>query len=495
MKLLSLFPLLVLLNLFDLTSSSTATTTTTTTREWTVQNEIFNATLESQKVLQSDESKDVHCGDTNTTQLSGYFKISGSKTKNYFFWFFESRGNPSTDPTMIWLTGGPGCSSMLALLFENGPCTVNADGQTLKRNDFSWNENANIMWIDQPAGVGFSYGDVKEYDTNEKMVGEDMYQFLQAFFKAHGKYQKQPFYVFGESYGGHYVPAVAHRIYTGNAEKKQMDLHINLAGIGIGNGLTDPEHQYPLYPEMAFKNTYNVKAISAQVYAAEKAASPVCVKMIQECQTNKAACFVAEMFCNGALVAPYQTSGLNVYDIREKCEKFPMCYDFSNVEKFLQLDSTRKALHVHESAPKWKACNMVVHAGFTYDWMKSFNQLVTPMLENGIRVLVYAGDADFIVNWMGCKAWTLALEWKHRDKFNQLQDVDWTPTGMTKAAGKIRSTDGFTFLQVFEAGHMVPMNQPEVSLKMLEEFISPKGGDEVSHEETTSTTSVEAAVE
>ncbi|RLN26479.1 hypothetical protein BBJ28_00016562, partial [Nothophytophthora sp. Chile5] len=153
-----------------------------------------------------------------TKQLSGYFKIDGSKSKNYFYWFFESRGTPSTDPVIIWLTGGPGCSSILALLQENGPCSVN-DDLSLKRNPFAWNERANVMWIDQPVGVGFSYGDVSEYDTDETQVGDDMFHFLQEFFQARPEYQKQPFFVFGESYAGHYVPAISHRIFTGNQKE------------------------------------------------------------------------------------------------------------------------------------------------------------------------------------------------------------------------------------------------------------------------------------
>lgn len=195
--------------------------------------------------------------------------------------------------------------------------------------------------------------------------------------------------------------------------------------------------------------------------------------MINLCQTVKQACFVAEMFCNMALVAPYQTSGLNVYDIREKCQHFPMCYDFSNVEKFFNLESTKKALHVSDKSASWKSCNMVVHAGFTYDWMKNFDQLVTPMVESGIRVLVYAGDADFIVNWMGCKAWTVALQWKHGDAFQKAKDLPWMVKG--KKAGVVRSANGLTFLQVHDAGHMVPMNQPEAALQLLDDFIAPKG--------------------
>jgi carboxypeptidase C (cathepsin A) len=406
----------------------------------------------------------------STKQLSGYFKISGSKSKNYFYWFFESRGAPSTDPLIIWLTGGPGCSSMLALLQENGPCSVNPEDLKLKRNPYSWTERANVMWIDQPVGVGFSYGDVKEYDTSEKEVGDDMFHFLQEFFQAEPEYQKQPFYVFGESYAGHYVPAIAHRIFTGN-QQQEGPVHVNLQGFGIGNGLTDPEVQYKYYPDMAYNNTYGVKAVSYPVYLAMKAAITPCVAMINGCQSNKAACLAAQTFCNAALVAPYATSGLNVYDIRSKCEHPPMCYDFTPVEKFLRLESTLKKLHVSPKSSKWESCNMAVHAGFSFDWMKNFQQLVPPMLEAGIRGLVYAGDADFIVNWMGCKAWTLELPWSKHDEFLAAEDKDWLVDG--KKAGRIRQAGPFAFQQVYEAGHMVPLDQPKNALAMLKAFTLP----------------------
>lgn len=92
------------------------------------------------------------CDDTVASK-SGYYKVEGSKNLNYFYWFFESRSDPTNDPVIIWLTGGPGCSSILALFAENGPCSVNADGTGTINNPYSWNSNANIMWVDQPAGT------------------------------------------------------------------------------------------------------------------------------------------------------------------------------------------------------------------------------------------------------------------------------------------------------------------------------------------------------
>jgi len=98
--------------------------------------------------------------DDSVKQLSGYYRITDNKTDDhYFYWMFESRSKPKEDPFILWLTGGPGCSGMLALLNENGPCTVTS--QSLPKtvnNPFSWTNNATVLWIDQPTGVGFSYG-------------------------------------------------------------------------------------------------------------------------------------------------------------------------------------------------------------------------------------------------------------------------------------------------------------------------------------------------
>lgn len=149
--------------------------------------------------------------DASSKSISGYMDIKGSKydengeDKHLFFWMFEKRNqdeNVSQEeiPFVVWLTGGPGCSSTLALLTENGPCSVNPDGKTTTVNPNSWTEAAHVLWLDQPAGVGYSYGD--ENDSGEEMVSEDAYFFLQAFFQTHPEYAKSPLYIIGESYAG-----------------------------------------------------------------------------------------------------------------------------------------------------------------------------------------------------------------------------------------------------------------------------------------------------
>jgi cathepsin A (carboxypeptidase C) len=124
-------------------------------------------------------------------------------------------------------------------LTENGPCSVNDDGASTSVNPYSWTEASHVLWLDQPAGVGFSYGE--ETDSNEEMVGEDAYYFLQAFFQTYPEYASNPLFIVGESYGGHYAPAIAHRVWKGNQANKENTIQLNLSGVGIGTYLFVPK--------------------------------------------------------------------------------------------------------------------------------------------------------------------------------------------------------------------------------------------------------------
>ena len=143
--------------------------------------------------------------DPGVKQYSGYIDLT-TGAKHLFYWAFESRNDPATDPVILWMTGGPGCSSAVALFGENGPCKVNADGTATKLNPYSWNRNATLIYVDQPAGTGFSYG---AKDATEAGVARDMVDFLVQWFRTHGKFSDHDLYVTGESYAGHYVPAVS----------------------------------------------------------------------------------------------------------------------------------------------------------------------------------------------------------------------------------------------------------------------------------------------
>ena len=330
-----------------------------------------------------------------------------------------------------------------------------------------------MLWLDQPAGVGFSYG--QETDTNEKMVSEDAYYFLQAFFQTYPQYQSSPLYIVGESYGGHYAPAIAHRVWKGNKANAEKTIPLKLSGIGIGNGLTDPEHQYPAYVDFAENNSHGIHFLPDEAVAAMKEVVPHCVSMIHQCNAGESmidnfACQTAFLVCNSGLTSPYQMTGLNPYDIRKQCDVRPLCYDFSHIRKWLNKEETKQALSVDEShSHSWNSCNFGINMKFHTDWMKDFSGYVADMLNDGIPALIYAGDVDFICNYMGNRAWTLALDWDHAEEFNAAQEHEW------KGVGKARTASGLTFLQVYDAGHMVPSDQPDVALDMISNFL--QGGE------------------
>jgi len=186
---------------------------------------------------------------------------------------------------------------------------------------------------------------------------------------------------------------------------------------------------------------------------------------------------------------PYQLTGKNVYDMRAQCEHVPLCYDFSHVDAFFNDADIQKQLGL-PAGSSWAECNFIVNKMFTVDFMKNFHEVIPEMLEDGLDVLVYAGDVDYICNWLGNKAWTLKLDWSGKEGFNAAEDKAMTVGG----GGRLRSHKNFHFMQVYQAGHMVPMDQPEAAIDMLSSFLDGKLGErgesmpqtpslDISHEE------------
>lgn len=418
--------------------------------------------------------------DSTVQQHSGL--IDAGNTTKYFFWMFESRNKPTTDPLLIWLTGGPGCSSQLALLAENGPCKVNKDGNTTSPNPKSWNTKANVIWLDQPQSTGFSTGPLK-LSGNEDETVEHFYTFLMNFYKAYPQYKKNDLYISGESYGGHWVPSVAHRVMQGGAAAAP------LKGILVGNGLVDPEEQYKWYADMAKDGGKSEGGSLAKGVIESKitqgimrAAIGPCTSLIKTCNNPNAtfrgtACASAFITCNEGEQTPYTLTGYNPYDMRIKCEKRPLCYDFSSVETYLNNPDVQKAIG---ASKKWKSCNLVVNKAYQNDFMKNYHTKVADLLHGGIRVMIYAGDVDFICNWLGNKKWTLALEWDKKADFNAAEDKPYMLNARVDAQpiGRIRTAGNFHFVQVYQAGHMVPMDQPDAALLVLNDFLENKYGED-----------------
>ena len=139
----------------------------------------------------------------NFNSYSGYINVDRASNRNMFYFFSESQRDPKNDPVVLWLTGGPGCSSLSAMLSENSAFRPDPnDPSKLIQDNYSWNRVANVIWLESPAGVGFSYSDNKDdYNVGDVRTANDTYTFLLGFFTEFPQFQKNKFYVTGESYG------------------------------------------------------------------------------------------------------------------------------------------------------------------------------------------------------------------------------------------------------------------------------------------------------
>jgi len=361
----------------------------------------------------------------------------------------------------LWLTGGPGCSSLLALFVENGPYKIEPKSLNLTINPYSWNSFANVIWVDQPVGTGFSYADsIFDWEASETTIANDMYTFIQEFFGLHKQYSALPFFILGESYAGHYVPAIATRMLAGN-QNHDGPFIINMKGAGIGNGFVDPLIQYGVYAPFAYENGLIDEAerlVFDGLYG-------TCAVLIETRLIP-----LAIDTCNGIIEGVQVAGGdFNVYDIRLPCSDPPLCYNFDYLGRFLNQAKVQQALGVVPPR-EWVECDTLAHLLLTIDWFENYETEVPAILAANVSVLVYSGMLDFICNYLGGEAWTAKMPWTGQAAFNAANFTSWNVN--SSVAGYVKAAEGLTFLEVVNAGHMVPMDQPANALDMLRRFLN-----------------------
>lgn len=419
--------------------------------------------------LRSKQQDPSELGVDTVKQYTGYLDTDDD-SKHFFYWFFESRGDPKSDPVVLWLSGGPGCSSLGGLFYENGPSSIDENLKVV-RNPNSWNNNANVIYLDQPVGAGFSYSDKGPVDTSAQ-AAKDLYAFLTLFFQNFPQYNKgQKFHIASESYGGHYAPISALEILS------HADKPFRLDSILVGNGIWDPLHQAAGFKPMACGQGGVPPVLNSTECQQMDNSYNDMVQEIQTCYSSKSAsdCQDAQGDFNYLFLNPVGSKMVNVYDLTKKCdpEAKGLCYKAMNYpETWLQQDHVKQALGV-DTKIQFQTCNGMVNGLFQrkgdeiYPYVDDFHKLLD---QYNLPVLVYAGDHDYICNWLGNFYWTHALQWSGKDSFNKAPYTYWRVNG--KAVGEVQNYKQFTFLRVYDAGHMVPHDQPEVSLQLLNRWIS-----------------------
>ncbi|KZT65397.1 alpha/beta-hydrolase [Daedalea quercina L-15889] len=408
-------------------------------------------------------------------QASGYGNISS--TESLWFWFFEARSNPDTAPLTLWLNGGPGSSSMVGLFDEHGPCRLNNDSTALDYNPYSWNNVSNMIYLDQPVGVGFSYGDETVGTSQE--AAADVWTFIQIFLNdtRFSQYQENEFAIWTESYGGHYGPTFAAYFLEQNdaiANGSISGIPINLKYLGVGDGLTDPLSQYPGYLEYAASNPYHPTASDSEIENATTAWNETggCKDQITACYDggSEDTCSAAQYYCNDNILSALSGD----YDVYYILATDPDAYppdptDFLN-------NSTLMAQIGAEAT--WQETNDNVYTNFadTGDWMRNSRPDLEYVIDAGVRTIVFDGDADYILNFKGVEAMVAALQTNFSAEFDQLEFTNWTVAG--EQAGLYKNAGTFSYVRIYGAGHEVAayewgnLARGQVALEMFSQIMS-----------------------
>ncbi|XP_076765248.1 venom serine carboxypeptidase [Xylocopa sonorina] len=395
------------------------------------------------------------------SSYAGYLTVNKQYNSNMFFWFFPAVNSPGTAPVVLWLQGGPGATSLFGLFMENGPFIVTSN-KTLAMRKYSWNYSHNLLYIDNPVGTGFSFtDDDKGYAVNETDVGRDVHTALVQFFKLFPELGSNDFFVTGESYGGKYVPAVSHAIKDYNIKATTK---INLKGLAIGNGLTDPENQL-LYGDYL----YQLGLLDANGRELFHKYEDTGRKLIKEGKYIDAFNLFDELLDSDLTSSPSLFKNLTGFDYYFNYLETQDTNESDYMVEWLQRADIRKAIHVGNCTFHVEAKEVEEH--LKADIMQSLAILIADLTQH-YRVLLYNGQLDIIVAYPLTENYMQKLKWAGAEKYKTAKRRKWYVGN--ELAGYAKTVDNFTEVLVRNAGHMVPSDQPKWALDLITRFTHNK---------------------
>lgn len=378
-------------------------------------------------------------GESNVEMYSGYVNVTA--TDYLFYWFAQARHDAVPDaPLIVWSNGGPGCSAMEGMTTEHGPLIlygVKEDGSMfagkLSKNPYAWNNQAHVLYVDQPRYVGYSCG-TGPFVTSSIEAGRDMVTFLRGWRLLFPEHAHRSLILATESYGGHYVPAWSSAILDYNAGPGARD-PLQLIGIAIGNGIVNETVQGSSFPEFASRQG-----------------------LIPRNEILQSSWGAREIMKNYLGYVP------NYYDYRLAQRDCCGCssYNYKPWADWLLREDVIMALNVcgHAGKKAFGNCGAgcINLPQFDHGDNFSYSGALGRALDAGIHVTLYYGMQDTACNYVGGFAMASSVEWSGSQEFARtpLQDllIGGVPTG------KFKSRGGLTWVQVENAGHMVPINNP-----------------------------------
>ncbi|KAI0797108.1 alpha/beta-hydrolase [Abortiporus biennis] len=390
-------------------------------------------------------------------------------TAHLYFFMVKARRTADKERIMFWLNGGPGCSSFDGLMMEVGPWRVDGKGG-LKTKEGGWEEYTTMVYLDQPAGTGFSYTSSNKYLHELPEASNHFVQFLRNFYTVFPEYKNMDMYIGGESYAGQYIPYFADAVL-------QSNLNIPIRGAAIGNGWTDAKTQYPSFLDYAVK--HGLVEENSEDYKRGKEYTDKCIADLAKVTDHVP---VHSEFCErtmGVVVEHkmnHMVKGtkkcLNIYDIRLE-DTSPACgmnwpEDLTDIGHYLQRPDVVNAIHATAAPLPWKECRGNIHREFTTKTSNSSITVLPRVLEN-IPVLLFAGDQDLICNYMGIESMVQSMTWNGATGLGTVQTQSWAVNATP--AGTWVTSRNLTYVKIFNASHMAGYDVPHVTHDMILRFM------------------------
>ncbi|KAK6245296.1 hypothetical protein SCA6_008386 [Theobroma cacao] len=425
-------------------------------------------------------------GEVDFDQYSGYVTVDPEAGRALFYYFVESPHHSSTKPLVLWLNGGPGCSSIgNGAMMELGPFRVKKDGKSLRRNRYAWNKDANIIFLESPAGVGFSYSNrTSDYKSSgDKRTAQDSYTFLVNWRERFPEYKTREFFITGESYAGHYVPQLAHTILQNNKYTNQTI--INLKGIAIGNAYIDFETTMKGAVDFYWTHAlmsdeiYNGLASNCD-YSTLNLSSKECLGFVDKANDAAGNIYTYDIYaslCNSSSSSNSKfTSQVSAFD---PCSE-------NYVHSYLNNPEVQRALHANVTAlpylwescrhgpislslfPSWGICVVIGEVNRHWkDKPLTVLPIIKELMESGIRVWIYSGDTDGALP-VTCSRYAI-------NKLGTPIKTAWYPWyTQGEVGGYAVGYQNLTFVTVRGAGHFVPSYQPARALVLFSSFLDGK---------------------
>ncbi|CCI43642.1 unnamed protein product [Albugo candida] len=404
-------------------------------------------------------------------QFAGHIQLE--ENEKLFYWYTESQNDPANDPIVLWLNGGPGCSSLGGFFTENGPFVVQNDA-TVRLNPYSWNRKVNLLWLESPVGVGFSFPLQNASYYTDDIVAAKTYEFLAKFFTRYSELQERDFYITGESYAGIYIPFLVNLLV-----QKPLSI-VKLKGFAVGNPYTDENidnnamvdyyHSHALVSPENYEQMIKLcgSDIGRCFVTPESCSNAKCREAVEECSVELDDREFNPYYIYGdkCLLSNVQGAFLHIHlnGSRPASKLIGPCTD-TFTRHYLRLVQVQQAIHVGDQYIEWSGCSNYVTDSFgrTVSSLPKYKQF----LNKGLNILVYSGDADSVVNFIGTERWigSQGLRLPVVEKWRAWFGPD------RQHAGYVQVYEGLVFKTVKGAGHMVPAVRPLHALNMFECYI------------------------